>query len=241
MITINTSANSMSKTSKHAGFLRQFDLFKGIPLDVVQSVERRCLRFKVKPREIMYTQNSVANHLYFLIIGEIKLSYYLKSGKEMAYKFAEPGHTFGEAVLMGEDKRSDSAQVLNNEATFYRINKNVLLDLVSGETKWQSNVSRLWFQRLKAIERKSKLNLEMSSRARIHLFLVELVQRKGRKVGTEDYADFPYNHYDVAVFTQTSRQTVTSLFCKLRDENHIYLNRGKLLIRDLNNFKKLKV
>ena len=44
-------------------------------------------------------------------------------------------------------------------------------------------------------------------------------------------------HQDIANITCTSRQTVTLVLNDLRKENLIYFNRGRILVRDMENLK----
>ena len=220
--------------------LSSFPLLEGINRDVITEVEKRCDKLRFKRREVIYGQNENEAHFYFLMEGEVKLSRFLEDGKEIAYRFALPGEVFGELVLNEPSDQGDFAQALTSHITVLRIHKNELLHLLSPESKWEKNLNNLFIQRLHASRNRHEELVQYNSKERIHRFLIQLIETKGGKVGVEDLADFPFTHYDVAAFTQTSRQTVTSLLGDFRRENHIHLERGRLLVRDLKSFKSLK-
>jgi len=55
---------------------------------------------------------------------------------------------------------------------------------------------------------------------------------KGKPVGYEILVNNFISHQEIANMTATSRQTVTTTLNELRNDNLIYFNRRKLLIRD---------
>lgn len=230
----------MEKVKPSKDCLKSFPLMEGINQDVVREVAKKCEQLEFKRRDIIYAQNENEVNFYFLIKGEVKLSWLLNDGKEMAYRFAIPGEVFGEMVLKDQTALSDFAQVISSKVTVLCIHKNELLHLLAQEPKWEKNLSDLCLQRLQSSRKRHEQLVQYNSKERIHLFLIELMDKKGKKVGMEDLTDFPYTHHDVAAYTQTSRQAVTSLLGELRKGEHIHLERGRLLIRDLASFKKLK-
>ena len=71
------------------------------------------------------------------------------------------------------------------------------------------------------------------ARSRIIDFLLQLAQDKGVKVGFDTMVDHFLTQQEIANYTATARQTVSTVLNRLRDKNLIYYTRKKLLIRDL--------
>ena len=71
------------------------------------------------------------------------------------------------------------------------------------------------------------------ARTRIVEFIKENANNFGRKVGYEMLLKHSLTQQDIANFTGTSRQTVTSVLNDLRNSNQIYFKRKSILIRDL--------
>ena len=75
------------------------------------------------------------------------------------------------------------------------------------------------------------------SRSRIIEYLVELAEKKGQRVGYEWVVRNFLTHQEIANYTATSRQTVTTVLNELRDSEQLTFNRKRLLIRDLDKLK----
>ncbi len=64
-----------------------------------------------------------------------------------------------------------------------------------------------------------------------------MAEKYGTPVGNEILLKHDLTHQDFANLTATSRQTVTVTLNDLRDNNLIYMERKKILIRDLDKLK----
>lgn len=230
----------MVKNQKKFNRLSGFCLLEGINIDVIELIDKRAMLENCSRRSLLYEQEKPAQYLFLLLEGEVKLSHFLPDGKEIIHRFVQPGESFGESLLKGSKTRKESAMVLTNTASLVKIEKNELLHIVEHEPRWEPNLSRLMFRRLSETREKHEELIQYNAQARIHRFLLGLIDLKGTNIGLEVMVTFPYTHKDVAAYTQSSRQKVTSLLGQFRKEGHIYLNRGKLIVRDLERFKRLR-
>jgi len=88
-------------------------------------------------------------------------------------------------------------------------------------------------QKLKKIEKKLESLIFLDARTRIVEFLREMAVENGQRVGYETLVHNSLTHLDIAKLTATSRQTVTTVLNELREQNQIYFDRKRILIRDL--------
>ena len=75
------------------------------------------------------------------------------------------------------------------------------------------------------------------SRSRIVEYLVEMVDKRGQRVGYEWVIRNFLTHQEIANLTATSRQTVTTVLNELRTGEILTFNRKRLLVRDLDKLK----
>ena len=71
------------------------------------------------------------------------------------------------------------------------------------------------------------------ARARIIDFLKDNARNQGKQIGYEMLLKHSLTQQDIANFTGTSRQTVTSVLNDLKKSNLIYFKRKSILIRDM--------
>ena len=88
-------------------------------------------------------------------------------------------------------------------------------------------------KRLRTAERRLEALVFKDARERIIDFLKDNAAKRGKRIGFETLIRHNLTQQDIANFTCTSRQTVTSVLNELRKANLIYFNRRSFLIRDL--------
>jgi CRP/FNR family cyclic AMP-dependent transcriptional regulator len=77
------------------------------------------------------------------------------------------------------------------------------------------------------------------SKIRIMNFLYELGCQHGQRVGYEILVRKFLTQKEISSLTSTSRQTVSTVLNELRSKNVISFNRKRLLIRDLEELRKI--
>ena len=97
---------------------------------------------------------------------------------------------------------------------------------------------RVFAARQLELERRLESLVFRDSRTRVVEFLVELVHKKGQRVGYEWVVRNFITHQEIANMTATSRQTVTTTLNDLRAQKLLTFNRSRLLVRDLETLEK---
>lgn len=186
-----------------------------------------------KRDEFIYFPDEAADHIYMIVEGRVKIGHYLDNGKEVVKAILTHGELFGELALAGEEIRSDFAQVLDEQTTICPLSVFELEELMRGDQELSFRLLKLIGLRLMRVERKLELLVFKDARTRIIEFLKDSAAWKGKKVGFETMIPTRLTHKDIASLTGTSRQTVTTILNELKEQNLIYFDRRKILIRDM--------
>lgn len=190
-----------------------------------------------KKDQFIYFPNDEADHIYMVAEGRVKIGHYLDDGKEVVSSILTKGEIFGELALAGEDKRRDFAQVMDNNTSICPLSIEALKALMKDDKELSFRLLKLVGLRLMRLERKLELLVFKDARTRIVEFLKDSASWKGKKVGYETMIPTKLTHKDIAALTGTSRQTVTTILNELKEQNLIYFDRRKILIRDLANLQ----
>lgn len=192
------------------------------------------MEMRTKPRySYIYQAGDASDTIYFLVKGAVKIATHNKEGKEVIKRLIHPEAIFGERALVGEDFRSESAQSLKDPITYYVVAREVFQSLVGSSPALGQALLQLFGNRLMAAEDKLENLIFKDARSRIIDFIHEVVQARGHRVGLETLLKHSLTHQDIANITCTSRQTVTLVLNELKKENLIYFNRGRILVRNL--------
>ncbi|MGB6037308.1 MAG: Crp/Fnr family transcriptional regulator [Cryomorphaceae bacterium] len=186
-----------------------------------------------KSSEIIYFQDSEAKYLHVIVKGRVKIGAYLRDGKEVTKSILGEGEVFGEMALAGEDQRREFAEAMENDTLICMLSLEDIRKLMLEEKDLSLRIMKWMGLRLRKLERKIELLAFRDARTRIIEFLKDAAAWKGKPIGHEVLIRTKLTHSDIATLTATSRQTVSEVLNQLKTENQIYMERGKILIRDL--------
>ncbi len=213
--------------------LENINLLKDLCDKELGKVEQMTTMKSHNKDQYIYFPDEPSSNVYFLKEGRIKLGSYSNDGKEITKAILNPGEVFGELALVGEDKRNDFAQALDDTVTICAMGREDMEKLMEGNSKLSIKVTKMIGLRLRKTEMKYTDLIFKDVRTRIIDFLKDLGREQGVKVGDETMVKHKLTHQDIANLTATTRQTVTTVLNDLKEKDQIYIERKKFLIRDM--------
>ena len=187
--------------------------------------------------EYIYLPNEHSDKIYFVNEGRVKIGSIGEGNKEITKVILGKGEVFGELSLIGQEKRTDYAQAM--EATNVCImSRSEMKNLLRDHNSFYLFMMNIIGSRTLEMEKRLESLVFKDSRSRIIEFLLDLNDKKGERVGYEWVVRKFLTHQEIANFTATSRQTVTTVLNELKSKNLLTFNRKKLLLRDLDKIKE---
>ncbi|MEM6644047.1 MAG: Crp/Fnr family transcriptional regulator [Bacteroidota bacterium] len=218
-------------------YFEEADLFKVLCPKKTPSLEDRHDPGVYKKDQMIYFQDQSSENIYMVSNGRVKIGTYAPDGKEIVKAILTKGEVFGELALVGEQKRQDFAQAMDNGTHVCVMKIDDLKDLMIEDKELSFKILKIVGFRLRKMERKIESLVFKDARTRIVDFLRETAEEKGQKVGFEIMIKNHLTHKDLASLTGTSRQTVTTILNELREQNIITFDRRRILIRDMEQLK----
>ena len=183
--------------------------------------------------EIVYHKGDSSDAMFYVCNGMIKISAHQNMGKEVIRTICHAGMIFGEGSLSGEKTRSAMAQSLDRRTTVIMIETEALRKVMIQNSQVCLAMFDLVGVRLRSNQHRLESVIVEDARTRILNFLKENAEIYGNKVGLNELLlKHNYTQQDIADFTGTSRQTVTTILNDLKRSNVISMNRRRILIRD---------
>ena len=93
-------------------------------------------------KQIVYSQGDVADAVFYLQSGKVKLSVVSQQGKEAVIAILEKGSFFGEGCLAGQLVCMATATAME-DTTLARIEKNAMIRVLSASLRDVKHVGRL--------------------------------------------------------------------------------------------------
>ncbi|MFQ5900347.1 MAG: Crp/Fnr family transcriptional regulator [Thermodesulfobacteriota bacterium] len=95
-------------------YLNTNELFLELPEKDKKDMASMLRPMEVKKKTFIYYAGDMAETVYILKEGRIKITRLSEDGKELTIDILEPGDIFGELVLAGEEERETSAEALED-------------------------------------------------------------------------------------------------------------------------------
>jgi len=214
-------------------FIRSVPFLKEAREEEIHYLCRHSQYLDLRRFEIVYHKGDDSESLYYVCNGMIKISAHQNMGKEVIRTICHAGMIFGEASLSGERTRSAMSQSLDRKTTLIRINSEALRKVMQQNPQLCLSLFDIVGARLRSNQHRLESVIVEDARTRILNFLKENAEIYGNKVGLNELLlKHNYTQQDIADFTGTSRQTVTTILNDLKRSNVISMNRRRILIRD---------
>jgi CRP-like cAMP-binding protein len=189
-----------------------------------------------KKGEYIYHPEDVSDKVFFVREGRVKVGNYSAEGKEITKTILSAGEVFGELAVIGEETRRDFAQALE-PTTLCIVSVEEMKSLMKHHSGLSLFFMKLMGNRMLDMEQRLESLVFKDSRSRIVEFLINLVNKRGQRVGYEMLVRKFFTHQEIANLTATSRQTVTTVLNELRSKNLLTFDRRRLLVRDMVKLK----
>ncbi|MEZ4888682.1 MAG: Crp/Fnr family transcriptional regulator [Chitinophagales bacterium] len=199
------------------------DSFTGVHAPTIQKVEKGTF---------IYLPNKLTTNLYIVKSGRVKIGAFSDGGKEFIKLVLSDGELFGELLLSGKDHRNEYAQAME-DTYLYVIPIRHVKDKVRSNWELNMQLTQLMADRLILMQQRLERQVFKDTKTRVIAFMLDLVEKRGKRVGFEWLIFKFFTHQEIACMTGTSRQTVTSIINELKGENLIYCNKRRLLVRDI--------
>ena len=165
---------------------------------------------KIKKGQNIYVPEDAADKIYLINEGRIKIGNYGVGGKEITKAILGKGEIFGELAIVGDSKRRDFALAME-ETSICIMPRDEMKSLMKDHSGLNLFMMKIMGKRTLEMEKRLESLVFKDSRSRIVEFLLDLVDKKGQRVGYEMLVRKFITHQEVANMTATSRQTVTTV------------------------------
>lgn len=205
-------------------YLQNFNLLKGMDEESMMMMDQRSKMMSSPKREIIYFPEERSDNIYFLKEGKVKISRVSEDGKKMTLQLIGPGEIFGESSILGQEKRENIAEVVEN-ATICSISKSMFQDLLTKNPKVNLSVNKFIGLKIRRIQAHVEDLVFKDAKERVIAFLKRYVETFGKKL-IDGWIVRPFlTHQEIADLTATSRQTVNTILNELVQDGKIKYTR----------------
>ena len=185
-----------------------------------------------KKSDYIYFESDSSNKVYLIEKGKVKLGYYNEAGDEIVKAILSKGELFGEKAILGETKREEFAQSVDNSTSICPIGVETMHDLMRDNQTFSFRIYKFIGFKLQKLERRLKLLMYKDAKTRLIEFLDDLCTEYGYDCpeSGNHVINHPYTQKDISSLIATSRPTLNVLMNELKEEKKIDFNRKQIII-----------
>lgn len=186
-----------------------------------------------KNKEYIYFSEDSANKIFLIENGKIKIGYYTEKGEEVIKAILTKGELFGEKAILGQEKRNEFAQSIDNQTTIRPIKVVVVHELMRSNQNLTTSIYMYLNWRFNKLERRLELLLCKDSKQRALAFFEDLKKEYGHCCLNSGniIVKHPYTQKDIACLIGTSRPTLNIIMNRLKEEGSFVFYRNEFVFQ----------
>lgn len=215
-------------------YLERFNLFSDLNANERAFICKHTIMKTLDTGENVYFQDALANSVYFLKMGKIRISKITSTGEEFILSILEKGEIFGNSLLKN-NHRTETA-IVEEKVTYCIMTNDKFRELLLLSPALNFKFSQLLEERLEKFQEKLYNISSKNNEQRIIDFLREKAHLSTKLYEGEIIIKNSLTHKKIAQLTNTSRQEVSRVLSALRKNNLIEYNRKEIRILEPNLF-----
>ena len=218
-------------------YLRRVNLFAGISDHEMRELAHRTTMRTVDRGHVIVRPDESPEIIYVIKEGRVKVSRYSPDGREQILALLEPGDVIGELALVQEP---EAVHVEAFEDTLVcGMHREDFLGLIRRQPELMLQVMRALADRLRAAEEEIVDLVFRNVPGRLASLLLRLAQAYGRPTPNGQQLGLRLTHHDIGAMIGATRETVTAVLSRLREERVIAFDQRHIVILDLERLRRL--
>lgn len=202
-------------------------------LEIVNIINHK----ELKKGDTIFSEGGIANTLYFINEGKIKLYKVTKDGKEQILHILSEGDFFGELELLKVSTYGFSSKAIM-DSKICTLTKDEMKKIMLKNPEISMKVLETLAKRLSSVENLAQNLATNDADSRIAYLLIDLSEKYGEKTDKNISIKLPLTREDMANYIGVTRETISRKLKKFEDENLIKLIGAKsILILDEEKLK----
>jgi CRP-like cAMP-binding protein len=183
--------------------------------------------------DYIYFEEDQANKVYLIEKGKVKIGYYTEDGDEITKTILTKGEIFGEKAILGEEKRNEFAQSIDNSTSICPVDVNTMHNLMRDNKPFSFKIYKLIGFRIKRLERRLELIMFKDARTRLVEFIEDLSEDYGKESAESGMViiEHPFTQKEIACLIGVSRPTLNVLMNQLKEEKLIDFKRKQIIFK----------
>jgi CRP-like cAMP-binding protein len=226
-----------SKTAQLRYSLESVAIFRGVPLDSLERVKRRCACRRYDARKTIIDHLDTSDEVCFLLSGNARVTIRSVDGKAVSFRELAPGATFGEYAAIDGRPRSASVEA-RTSCLVASIAASAFREILLTEPKVAESLLKHFVTEIRELTTRVYEFSTLAVRYRIQAEVLRLANLSVRLGNVANIVSAP-THADIASRTSTHREAVTRELNRLAKIGILEQRNRELWITDVERLTAL--
>ncbi len=187
---------------------------------------------KLVVNKFIYKQGDESDGIYMLLSGSVVITK-KRNKRDVINRIVFENDIFGIDEALDGVTRVKGAKAIGLPIRYLFIPNEVVKEVSNIDIEFSKKLFQIVINNLKAVEDRLESFVFKDAKERIIDFIKVNASKTGIQVGLETLVRHPFTQQNIADYTGTSRQTVTTILRDLRSNNKISFQRKRILVRNL--------
>lgn len=218
--------------------LKKIPIFSKLSEDVLLNILKLQVVKAYKKGSIIFHEYDKGDAFFFVKSGKVKIFKTSLDGRDITLNILEEGSIFAEVTLFNDINYPATAMVLEESQIGMILNKDIE-KLILKNTSLALQIIKLLNKRLYKSQSTIKDMAFSDTFVRVTNVLIDLSSSHGIVTNNGIEINMNITRQDIADMVGTTRETVSRIIADLKRDGLIETNSKKIIIIDIENFKKL--
>lgn len=214
-------------------FLSKIEVFKDLPMQSIQLLNKRIRKLPFKKGETIMSEFEVAKGVYFVHSGIVKLTKQDEQGNELIVCMKKKGEIFAEACLFNYGEQTYPATgTMVKEGEVYFLNTDDLEQELILSPEMAVQMIRYMSTSLRELTTIMRDIALLDVYTKTIRTLERLAEKFGANRCNKMHIELPITVQEFSTLVGTSRESVSRVFSRLRNEGLIDIKGKQIIITD---------
>lgn len=195
-------------------------IFENLNNEELLEIVNKINHMEYRKGDVIFNEGNLANTLYFINEGKIKLYKYTKDGKEQILHILSEGDFFGELDLIKPSKYRFNSKAIE-DSKICTLTKSEMKNIMMSNPEISIKMLETVGDRLSKVESLVENLATNDVDSRMVYLIKDLMKKYGEKVGDNISIKLPLSREDMASYIGVTRETISRKLKKFEDEKLI--------------------
>ena len=210
--------------------IRSVPLFSTLTDDEFNQLAHIFVARAYRKNQVIFLEEETGNYMYLVLSGKVKVAKAGAGGKETILAIHRAGDFFGEMSLL-DGKTAPATVSAMEDSKIISVSGTDFHKYLLHNEKVMLQIIQVLCARLRQVWQTQSLSSSTAD-ARIRMGVYQLAKRHGIRDAHGTIIDVKITHQELAEMVGTSRETVTRVLTKLREQGIIEIDQRRITLLD---------